>query len=200
MSIATATSSATVSLTWTASTDNVGVTGYRILRGGVQIATSTSPSFADSGLSPSTKYSYTVIAVDAAANASASECGGDGDDVGRTRHRRAIDSRQSHRRQRVDRARSGLSWTASTDNLAVAGYNVYRGGTLIGTTLTPAYQDSGLTAQTAYSYTVAAFDAAGNMSPPSSSRERVTTSGTTTRTLKVNGNSLDRQFSGIVSS
>ncbi|MDG6105812.1 DUF4832 domain-containing protein [Dactylosporangium aurantiacum] len=56
-----------------------------------------------------------------------------------------------------------LSWTASTDNVAVTGYRVLRGGTQVGTT----YTDSGLTASTAYTYTVRAYDAAGNVSAAS---------------------------------
>jgi len=67
-----------VSLSWSASTDNVGVSGYDILRatgasGGTfaQIATSASPSFLNSGLSPSTTYRYQVRARDAAGNVSA---------------------------------------------------------------------------------------------------------------------------------
>lgn len=62
-------SSALVS--WSASTDNVGVTGYEIYRNGVKIGTSATTSYTDSGLSGSTNYSYTVKAYDAAANLSA---------------------------------------------------------------------------------------------------------------------------------
>jgi chitodextrinase len=68
---ATAVSSSQINLTWTASTDNVGVTGYRIYRGGTQINTSATNSYSDTGLSPSTNYSYTVAAYDAAGNVSA---------------------------------------------------------------------------------------------------------------------------------
>ena len=60
-----------VSLNWTASTDNVGVTGYDVYRNGTKIATSTTTTFQDSGLSASTKYTYTVDAFDAAGNTSA---------------------------------------------------------------------------------------------------------------------------------
>ncbi|MFF2886421.1 discoidin domain-containing protein [Paenibacillus sp. NPDC057967] len=67
---ATATSSSSINLTWSASTDNVGVTGYRIYRGGSQVGTATGLSYADSGLSANTSYSYTVRAVDAAGNQS----------------------------------------------------------------------------------------------------------------------------------
>ena len=70
---ATATSSSSVSLSWTASTDNVGVTGYNILRDGVQIGTSTTTSYIDNTVASNTAYTtpgYTVIAYDAAGNVS----------------------------------------------------------------------------------------------------------------------------------
>ncbi|MGW2398071.1 cellulase family glycosylhydrolase [Kitasatospora sp. NPDC001664] len=70
-----------------------------------------------------------------------------------------------------------LSWTASTDNLGVTGYDVYRGTTLAGTASGTTYTDSGLTAATAYSYTVRARDAAGNVSA-ASAPVSATTSGT----------------------
>jgi chitodextrinase len=59
------------SLSWTASTDNVAVTGYKVFRNGAQIATTTTPSYADNGLSSSTQYTYAVSAYDAAGNNSA---------------------------------------------------------------------------------------------------------------------------------
>lgn len=68
-----------------------------------------------------------------------------------------------------------LVWNASTDNVAVVGYNVYRGGTLIGTTSDLVYTDSGLSASTTYSYTVKAFDGAGNLSAPATLIPDVTT-------------------------
>jgi glucose/arabinose dehydrogenase len=60
-----------VDLSWVASTDNVGVTGYRIFRQGVAVATATGTSHSDVGLSPSTTYNYEVTAFDAAGNESA---------------------------------------------------------------------------------------------------------------------------------
>jgi hypothetical protein len=53
-----------VALSWTASTDDVGVTGYRVYRNGSQVGTPAGTSFTDTGLNPSTTYSYTVAAVD----------------------------------------------------------------------------------------------------------------------------------------
>ena len=68
---AQAVSSSQINLTWTASTDNVGVTDYRIFRAGTPIGTATGTAFSNTGLSASTAYSYTVAAYDAAGNASA---------------------------------------------------------------------------------------------------------------------------------
>ena len=59
-----------VTLSWTASTDDTKVTGYRIYRDGQQVGTSTGVSYSDTGLQPLTQYSYTVTAIDAAGNES----------------------------------------------------------------------------------------------------------------------------------
>lgn len=69
-----------------------------------------------------------------------------------------------------------LTWTASTDNIGVAGYQIYRGGALVKTLQgTPTtFSDVGLSPSTAYTYQVAAFDAAGNVSSQSSSASATT--------------------------
>ncbi len=67
---AVAVSSSQINLTWNAATDNVGVAGYRIYRGGVQVGTTTSTSYSSTGLSPSTSYSFTVAAYDGTGNVS----------------------------------------------------------------------------------------------------------------------------------
>ena len=59
-----------VNLTWSPSTDNVGVTGYRVMRNGAQVGAPAAPAFQDGGVAPATTYSYTVVAVDAMGNAS----------------------------------------------------------------------------------------------------------------------------------
>ena len=63
-------STSQINLSWTASTDNTAVTGYKIFRNGTQIGTSANTSFNNTGLTASTTYAYTVSAVDAAGNAS----------------------------------------------------------------------------------------------------------------------------------
>ncbi len=74
---ATVASSAQINLNWTASTDNVGVTGYLVERcqgsacsSFTQIGTPTAISYSDTGLTVSTSYSYRVRATDAAGNLS----------------------------------------------------------------------------------------------------------------------------------
>ncbi len=61
-----------------------------------------------------------------------------------------------------------LSWNASTDNVGVTGYNVFRNGTKVGTSTITSYQDTSLAAGTTYTYAVSAHDAAGNTSAQSS--------------------------------
>ena len=68
---ASAPTASTISLSWTAATDNVGVTGYRVFSGTSQVATSTTTNTVVTGLSLSTSYTFTVRAVDAAGNVSA---------------------------------------------------------------------------------------------------------------------------------
>ncbi len=75
-----------------------------------------------------------------------------------------------------------LSWTAATDNVGVTGYNVYRGTTLLGTVSTTTYNVTGLTAATAYTFSVKAKDAAGNISASSNVINVTTTSGGSTAT------------------
>lgn len=61
-----------IDITWTAATDNYSVTGYSVLRDGLPIATTTLTSYSDTGLAPSTTYSYVVRAFDAEFNYSSS--------------------------------------------------------------------------------------------------------------------------------
>ncbi len=61
-----------VALSWNAASDNVAVTGYRVYRDGIQVATPTGTTYTDTGRVNGTSYSYTVRAVDAAGNVSTS--------------------------------------------------------------------------------------------------------------------------------
>jgi hypothetical protein len=60
-----------------------------------------------------------------------------------------------------------INWTPSTDNVGVAGYHVFRNGTPVATTARTTYHDAHLQSSQTYTYTVRAFDLAGNVSPSS---------------------------------
>jgi len=94
----------------------------------------------------------------------------------------------------ISSSQINLAWTASTDNVGVTGYRIYRcqgsgctPSTQIGTSATNSYSNTGLTASTAYVYQVAAYDAAGNPSAQSTSASATTqasaTSGLGTPTI-----------------
>ncbi|HTW96604.1 MAG TPA: fibronectin type III domain-containing protein [Candidatus Methylomirabilis sp.] len=67
-----------------------------------------------------------------------------------------------------------LAWTASSDTMGVTGYKIYRGGSYLNSSSSNAFTDTGLSVNTQYSYTVSAFDAAGNISASSSAAAKYT--------------------------
>lgn len=153
-----------VSLSWSASTDDVGVTGYDVYRGSTEIAAVTGTSHTASGLSPSTGYSFTVRARDDAGNVSSPSAALD------ITTEALVDNTPPSPPTGlalVSATVSSLevSWAASSDNIEVAGYDVYVDGVKrasvsgTGTTL------HGLDPSTAYTITVQAKDIAGNLSP-----------------------------------
>jgi chitodextrinase len=267
---ATAVSTAQINLSWTVSTDSVGVTGYRVYRGGTQIATSATNSYSDTGLSASTTYTYTVATYDAAGNVSNQSgsasattqapadttppvCSNGSptsqlavnttqtnlslttdenatcrysistgttyasmtntfSTTGNSSHSTAVSGLQNGQIYTyyvkcidsagnansddyaisfsvasppasdtnapsapaspvatvVSSSQINLSWVASTDNVGVTGYRVYREGVQVATTTTNSYSDTELSASTTYTYAIAAYDAAGNISGQSS--------------------------------
>src|SRR6266545_4441475 len=158
--------STTVSLTWTASTDNVGVTGYRIFDGATEVGTSATTSFTATGLAPSSTHTYTVRAVDAAMNVSGASTA-----VMVTTDPSVDNMPPSPPTNLIVTATTSttvsLSWTASTDNIGVTGYRIFNGSTLAGTSTTTTFIVGSLTPNNSYTFTVRAFDAAGNESQPS---------------------------------
>ncbi|WP_379135839.1 discoidin domain-containing protein [Paenibacillus sp. sgz500958] len=331
---ATAASSSQINLSWSASTDNVGVTGYEIYRNGTLIGTSITAAYSDTGLTASTAYSYTVKAKDAAGNLSgasntaiATTQAGSGTGIALDRtgwtatssptsgdvpanlldgsmatrwstgvpmapgHSFTVDMKATKNVNKIvmdstgsdgDYARGyevyvsadgtnfgsavasgtgtgpvitvnftaqnaryikvvhtgtnaswwsirevnvygngaadtqapstpanltataasssviNLSWTASTDNVGVTGYEIYRSGALIGTSTTASYSNTGLTPSTAYSYTVKAKDAAGNLSAASNTATATTSSGTGTALSRTGWTAASTPTSGDV--
>ncbi|PZO32373.1 MAG: secretion protein [Flavobacteriaceae bacterium] len=92
---------------------------------------------------------------------------------------------------------TNLSWTASTDNVAVTGYEVYQDGVLKTTVTTTSYAVTGLTAATAYTFSVKAKDAAGNLSA-SSNNANVTTLSNSVSYCASQGNSVADEKIGRV--
>jgi len=165
---ATAVSSTQINLSWTASTDTggSGLAGYKVFRGGVQIATPAGTSYSDTNLTPSTAYTYTVAAYDAANNTSAQSSQASATTQAPP-DTQPPTTPTNLTATPISSTQINLSWTASTDNTAVTGYKVFRGGTQIATTTGTSYSNTGLSRNTTYMYTVAAYDAAGNVSAQS---------------------------------
>lgn len=183
---AAAASTTQVNLTWAASTDNVGVTGYRVERctgAGcttfAQISTPTTTSYGDTGLTASTSYLYRVRATDAAGNLSGYSAVVSA--TTQTPDTQAPTAPASLTATVASGTQITLAWTASTDNVGVTGYRVERCSGASCTTFAQvaaptaiSYSDAGLTSATSYSYRVRATDAAGNLSAYSVSATAVT--------------------------
>jgi len=196
---AAAVSASQVNLSWTASTDNVGVTGYRVYRNGAQIGTTTQTSFPDTGLLAGTGYTYTVSAYDAAGNSSAQSAPATATTLPAP-DTTAPTVPTNVSATAVSTSQISVTWNASTDNVGVTGYAVYRDGAQVGTSAQPGYQDTGLSPNTTHSYTVAAYDAAGNTSAQSAPVSVTTLSppDTTPPTVSVTSPSAGSTLTGIV--
>ncbi len=159
----------TLTLSWSASTDNVAVSGYDVYRNGVKInaANITATSYNVTGLTPSTQYNFYVVARDAASNNTA------GSSISATTG--APDTQAPTVPFNLSANNMGqtfftLLWSASTDNVGVTGYDIYRNGVKVNLSPVAAtsYAVTGLTPGTTYALTVVALDAAGNASAASS--------------------------------
>ena len=158
-------------LTWAASSDDVGVTGYAVRdASGASLATATGTSVTLTGLSPDTAYTVTVVARDAAGNVSTASPSAtfttdEGQDPGDTTPPSAPGTPTA---SDVTTTSARISWGASTDDVGVTGYVVQSvGGATLATSTTTSVTLSGLAADSSYSVRVVARDAAGNTSAPS---------------------------------
>lgn len=147
-------------ISWDKSTDNYGIFCYKIYRNGEFVGQTSDLQYIDSGLSSHTVYEYYVIAVDTAGNISEQsnilEAETDVDAFAPTQPKNLSADIRSEGVVR-------LSWTASSDNGTVVKYNIYRNGSLIGTSNGTAYTDSAVAAGL-YEYYVEAVDNEGNVS------------------------------------
>jgi chitodextrinase len=154
-----------INLTWNTSTDNVGVTGYKVYRNSSLLQTVTTNSFVDTNVTAGTSYTYRVSAHDAAGNNSSQSSA-----VTRTIPIPTDITPPSVPTNLIatpSTSKVELSWNASTDNVGVVGYRLYKDGSIYKTLATRSYTDTTISAGTTYSYKVAAYDAAGNTSAQS---------------------------------
>ena len=150
----------TVTLTWTASDDEVGVDGYRIERGSILLGTVEGLSFLDTGLSDGASYTYKVTAIDTSGNESPAT-------ISVTTVTDTVPPQAPGNLAAEEHVTSiQLTWTVPYDLIGVTGYWIYRDGAEdpIATVTGTSYADTGLTHNTTYSYQVRAFDARGNIS------------------------------------
>lgn len=184
-------SSSQINLYWSASTDNVGVAGYYIYRNGIYLKAVSGTSTSDDNLTSSTQYCYKISAYDAAGN----ESGQSGQSCTTTSD--IIDSQAPSVPSNLSATSAGtnqinLSWTASTDNIGVAGYKLYRYGAYLKQITGTSTNDSGLSANTQYCYTVSAYDTANNESGQSSQ------ACATTNAIPETCNGIDDDGNGII--
>lgn len=181
--VAQTVSSSQINLSWGVSTDNVGVVSYKIYRcagaaceTGELIATVTTTTYQNTGLSAATMYAYNIQAFDAAGNGSAKARTNAETQSASIADTSAPTAPASVSAGVVSASTTqiNLSWLAAVDNVAVTGYRIYRCTGMsctpsdqIATAIDTSYTDSGRATSTTYVYSVAAHDAAGNVSPKS---------------------------------
>ena len=178
---ASAVGSGEIDLVWGSATDNVGVTGYQVLRCQGSLCTNfaqvaqvpgSATSYSDTGLSAGASYGYEVRALDAAGNLGPVSNAVSATTAGTTDT--TAPSPPGTLSATAAASTINLGWGAATDNVGVAGYQVERCqgagcatfaqiGTVSGTGTS--YGDTGLSAGTSYSYRVRAVDGAGNLGP-----------------------------------
>jgi fibronectin type 3 domain-containing protein len=187
---ALATGPTQINLSWTASTDNVGVTGYFVQRCSgsgctnfAQVASlpGNTTAYNDISVAPSTTYNYQIVATDAAGNLSAPSNPATVTTPADTTPPTAPTNLAA---TVVGNTQINLSWTPSTDNVGVTNYLIQRCASpgcsnfaQIGTTGGPGttYNDTAASASTSYTYQVIATDAALNQSLPSNAVTAITT-------------------------
>ncbi|MES2863906.1 MAG: M12 family metallo-peptidase [Bacteroidota bacterium] len=187
---ASGTTTSSTNLTWTAATDNTGVTGYKVYQNGVLKTTTTATSLVVTGLAASTTYNFYVTAYDAAGNNSSASNTTNVTTL--TPADASAPTTSTLTSSGTTTSSTNLTWSVATDNTSVTGYKVYQNGVLKTTTTATSLVVTGLAASTTYNFYVTAYDAAGNNSSASNTTNVTTltpadASAPTTSTLTSSG-------------
>ena len=182
---ASGTSLTSTNLSWTGATDNVAVTGYDVYKDGVFLVSTATTTYSVTGLSSATTFAFYVQAKDAAGNISVAS---NTVSVTTLTPDTTAPTAPTLSASGTTSSSTNLSWSGATDNVAVTGYNVYKGGVLLGSTTATTYAVTGLTASTAYAFTVRAKDAAGNISIDSNVASITTLANTVTYCTSTSSN------------
>ncbi len=192
---ASGTTSTTTNLSWSGATDNVAVTGYDVYKDAVLLASTTSTTYAVTGLVASTAYSFTVKAKDAAGNVSVAS---NAVAVTTLTPDTTAPTAPTVTASGTTATSTNLSWTGATDNVAVTGYDVYQGATLKASVTTTSYAVTGLTASTAYTFSVKGKDAAGNVSVASNTVSVTTLASSVTYCTSQGTSTVDEKIGKVV--
>jgi chitodextrinase len=200
---ATANTASKITVTWNASTDNTAVTGYTITRNNQVVATGvTGTSYVDNNVAAATSYSYRVSAYDAAGNTSAASTAVTvmTPQVADTT---APSAPANAAATAISTSQINVTWSASTDNVGVAGYDVYRSTpgadpAKVASVTTTSLGDTNLRASTQYSYYVIARDGNGNVSAKSATATATTQAVVTPPPSDGGGDTPTPQTTGII--
>lgn len=146
---------------WLQSKDNIGISHYLVLREGVKIGETEELKWTDENLEPNKLYKYTLVAVDPSMNESP---------VSTTLNVKTLPDKlppnlpEALKLTEVIETKAMLNWNTSTDDTAMGGYEVYLNSKLVGKTIVPSYQFTGLKPNTNYACGVLAYDKFNNKS------------------------------------
>lgn len=164
-----------IDVSWDASTDNKGVTGYNIFVNGVLTEQTTNTNITITNLDTNTAYGFSVVAKDLINNMSTASAVVNGTTLQDANPpsvpTNVVVSNETDSSFKI-------SWTASTDNNAVANYEIYVDNSLNGTATETFYTVSGLSTSTTYIVEVLAVDTDNNKSDKTAAISATTTAGT----------------------
>lgn len=148
-----------VEISWNASDDLSGISGYEVYSNGAYIATTASTAFMDTGLTQGQLYDYTMAAIDASKNRSVAS-----EKLQVTTRDIDPPSVPTNLAYVPSSGSALITWDSSTDNVALAGYKIYQDGVYLCTVTQNEYSASSLFPNVYYLFSVSAVDAAGNES------------------------------------